>query len=66
MAQHFRRPALYDLAWSAPPANLAPWFGMSDVALAKICKQHGIAAIQYLNAKLANSEIHEDEDNQND
>lgn len=42
MEQHFRRQQLYDLVWSEPLTLLAPRSGMSDVALAKICKRHGI------------------------
>jgi hypothetical protein len=42
MEQHFRRQQLYDLVWSEPLTQLAPQFGMSDVALAKICKRNGI------------------------
>lgn len=42
MEQRFRRQELHDLVWSEPLANLAPRFGMSDVALTKICKRHGI------------------------
>lgn len=42
MEQRFRRQALHDLVWSEPLASLAPRFGMSDVALAKICKRHDI------------------------
>lgn len=42
MEQHFRRQQLYDLVWSEPLTLLAPRFGMSDVALAKICKRHDI------------------------
>ena len=40
MEQHFRRQQLYDLVWSEPLTLVAPRFGMSDVALAKICKRH--------------------------
>ncbi|WP_202839435.1 hypothetical protein [Luteimonas saliphila] len=42
MEQRFRRRELHDLVWSEPLAKLAPRFGMSDVALAKTCKRHGI------------------------
>lgn len=42
MEQHFRRQQLYDLVWSEPLTLLAHRFGMSDVALAKICKRHDI------------------------
>lgn len=46
MEQHFRRQQLYDLVWSEPLTLLAPRFGMSDVALAKICKRNGIPVPQ--------------------
>lgn len=42
MEQRFRRQQLHDLVWSEPLSALAPRFGMSDVALAKICKRHSI------------------------
>lgn len=42
MEQRFRRQAFYDLVWSEPLSALAPRFGISDVALAKICRRHGI------------------------
>lgn len=42
MEQHFCRQQLYDLVWSEPLTLLAPRFGMSDVALAKICKRHSM------------------------
>jgi len=37
MAQRLSRQELYDLAWSEPMKKLAPKFGLSDVAVAKIC-----------------------------
>lgn len=46
MEQHFQRQQLYDLVWSEPLTLLAPRFGMSDVALAKICKRNGIPVPQ--------------------
>lgn len=42
MEQRFRRQALYELIWSEPISVLAPQMGISDVALAKACKRHGI------------------------
>lgn len=42
MEQCFRRQAFYDLVWSEPLSILAPRFGISDVALAKICRRHSI------------------------
>jgi len=42
MEQRFRRHAFYDLVWSEPISCLAPRFDISDVALAKICRRHGI------------------------
>jgi hypothetical protein len=42
MEQYFRRQQLHDLVWLEPLTLLAQRFGMSDVALAKICKRHGI------------------------
>ena len=36
------RQALYDLVWSVPMQKLAARYGMSDVALAKICKRMNV------------------------
>lgn len=36
------RQELYDLIWSAPAKTIAPRFGISDVALSKICEKHEI------------------------
>ncbi len=46
MEQRFRRQALHDLVWSEPLTHVAPGLGISDVALAKICKRHGIPVPQ--------------------
>ncbi|MEB1529904.1 hypothetical protein [Xanthomonas sp. WHRI 7945] len=43
MEQQFTREEFYDLIWSKPIKDLAPDFGISDVALGKICRQLGIA-----------------------
>jgi len=43
MEQQFTREEFYDLIWSKPIKDLAPEFGMSDVALSKICRQLGLA-----------------------
>ena len=41
--QHvFTRPELYDLAWSEPISKLAPRYGISGVAFAKMCRRHMI------------------------
>ena len=42
MEKRFRRQELHDLVWSEPLASLAPRFGISDTALAKTCRRHGI------------------------
>ena len=39
MQQRVTRQELYDLAWSEPMRTLAKRFGISDVALAKTCRQ---------------------------
>lgn len=36
------RQQLYDMVWSAPVSKLAPRFGVSDVAVAKLCRGHGV------------------------
>ena len=36
------RQQLYDLAWAEPMKTVAPRFGISDVALAKTCRNHSI------------------------
>ncbi len=41
-AKEFSRQALYDLVWSQPMRTLAAEFGLSDVAIAKTCRKHGI------------------------
>lgn len=43
MKREFSREEFYDLIWSKPIKDLAPEFGMSDVALGKICRQLGVA-----------------------
>ncbi len=42
VAQVFTREEFYDLVWSKPMTHLSKDFGISDVALHKICKKHGI------------------------
>ncbi|HRO33048.1 MAG TPA: hypothetical protein PLQ03_06505 [Brevundimonas sp.] len=42
MARRFTRQAFHDLVWSKPTTQLAKEFAMSDVALHKICRKHGI------------------------
>lgn len=42
MSQTFTRRELYDLVWSKPMIHLAKEFGVSDVALHKICRKHNI------------------------
>ena len=39
MQQRVTRQEIYDLAWSKPMRTLAKRFGLSDVALAKTCRQ---------------------------
>lgn len=36
------REELYEAVWLEPMSKLAKRFGVSDVALAKICRRHGI------------------------
>src|SRR5690606_33200766 len=36
------RRELYDRVWQTPMSRLAPEFGITDVALAKTCRKHGI------------------------
>ena len=42
MAQRFSRQEFYELVWSKPMTHLAKEFVISDVALHKICRKHGI------------------------
>ena len=42
MAQVFTREQFYELVWSRPMTHLAKEFAISDVALHKICRKHGI------------------------
>ncbi len=42
MNRSFTRQELYDLVWSQPMRTLASQFGVSDVALAKTCRNHDI------------------------
>ncbi len=42
MARTFTREAFYELVWSKPMTQLAKDFALSDVALHKICRKHGI------------------------
>ena len=42
MARTFTREEFYDLVWSKPMTHLAKEFALSDVALHKVCKKHGI------------------------
>lgn len=42
MARSFTREEFYELVWSKPLTHLAKEFAISDVALHKICKKHGI------------------------
>lgn len=42
MGQTLSRQELYDLVWSEPMRNLAPRFGISDVALKKTCLRAGL------------------------
>ncbi|MDD3182739.1 MAG: hypothetical protein PHD48_08060 [Alphaproteobacteria bacterium] len=42
MKQVFTRKDLYDLVWSKPMTKVAEDFGLSDVALHKICKKHRV------------------------
>ena len=42
MAQTLTRQQFYDLVWSKPMTHLAKEFGISDVALHKICRKHNI------------------------
>lgn len=41
-AKTVTRRELYDLVWTIPGSTLAQRFGVSDVALAKVCKKHAI------------------------
>ena len=42
MARVFTREQFYEVVWSKPMTHLAKEFAISDVALHKICKKHGI------------------------
>jgi len=42
MLHQFSRQQLYDLVWASPITSVAKTFGVSDVALAKVCKKAGI------------------------
>ena len=42
MAREFTRKNLYDLVWSKPITHVAKDFALSDVAIHKICRKHGI------------------------
>lgn len=42
MSLNFTRREFYDLVWSKPMTHLAKEFGISDVALHKICRKHNI------------------------
>jgi hypothetical protein len=42
MAAIFTREELYELVWSKPITHFAKQFGLSDVAIHKICKKHDI------------------------
>lgn len=42
MARVFTREQFYELVWSKPMTDLAKEFAISDVALHKVCRKHGI------------------------
>lgn len=42
MTRQFTRSEFYELVWSKPMTHLAKDFGLSDVALHKICRKHGV------------------------
>ncbi|MBZ7921466.1 hypothetical protein LAC81_06650 [Ensifer adhaerens] len=42
MARVFTREEFYEMVWSRPLTHLAKEFAISDVALHKICKRHGV------------------------
>lgn len=42
MSQRYTREEFYELVWSKPLTHLARDFGLSDVALHKICRKHNI------------------------
>ena len=42
MEHQFSRQAFFDLMWSKPIKDIAPDFGISDVALAKFCRKYEI------------------------
>lgn len=41
-SHYFKREALYELVWTAPVMETAPRLGVSDVALAKLCRRANI------------------------
>lgn len=59
MALTLTRQELYDLVWSKPITHIAKDFGLSDVAIHKICKKHGIPKppVGWWAKKLANKPI---------
>ena len=42
MPKQYSRKEFYDLVWSKPTTHVAKDFGLSDVAIHKICKKHNI------------------------
>jgi hypothetical protein len=42
MVHLLSRRQLFDMVWSKPIRDIAPQYGVSDVALAKICRQHDL------------------------
>ncbi len=42
MPRRFTRQEFYDLVWSKPITHIAKDFGLSDVAIHKICKKNGV------------------------
>lgn len=42
MERQFSRREFFDLMWSKPIKDIAPEFGISDVALAKYCRKHSV------------------------
>lgn len=42
MAREYSRAEFHELVWSKPMTHLAKDFGLSDVALHKICRKHGV------------------------
>lgn len=45
MATTYTREELYELVWSKPITHVARQFGLSDVAVHKICRKHGIPTL---------------------